>query len=147
MDQQIQFISNYSDWVAIKKLKITEKTNPRTVMEFLAGLTTSLDRKVEDNLRKLVVLDKLDDVLNEEIAEGKGVANIEKNLAVVSGRKINSVINEICEIEGMQKNEKKTLSEFCKVYAMKKALKEVKLMVDYSEIKIPGRKKAKKKKV
>ena len=46
----------------------------------------------------------------------------------------------------MQKNEKKVLSEFCKVYAMKKALKEVKLMVDYSGIKIPGSKKAKKKK-
>ena len=147
MDQQIQFISNYSEWIAIKKLKITEKTNPRTVMEFLAGLTTSLDRKVEDNLRKLVALDKLDNVLNEELSEGKGVANIEKNLAAVSGRKVNSIINEICEIEGMQKNEKKELIDFCKVYAMKKALKEVKLMVDYSEIKIPGMGKSKKKKV
>lgn len=147
MDQQIQLISNYDDWVAIKKLKITDKTVPLSIMEFLASLTTSLDRKVEDNLRKIVALDKLDSILNEEIAEGKGIANIEKNLAVVSGRKINSIINEICEIEGMQKNMKKELSEFCKVYAMKKALKEVKLMIDYSEIKIPGMKKAKKKKV
>lgn len=147
MDEQIQFISNYEDWVAIKKLKITEKTNPKTVMEFLAGLTTSLDRKVEDNLRKIVALDKLDDTLNEELAEGKGIANIEKNLAAVSGRKVNSVINEICEIEGMQKNEKKGLIGFCKVYAMKKALKEVKLMIDYSEIAIPGMRKSKKKKV
>lgn len=147
MDQQIQFISNYSDWVAIKKLTITEKTEPKTVMEFLAGLATTIDRKVEDNLRKTVELDKLDVVLNEEIAEGRGVANIEKNLTTVSGRKVNSVINEICEIEGMQKNEKKELIDFCKVYAMKKALKEVKLMIDYSEIKIPGMKKAKKKKV
>lgn len=147
MDGQIQFISNYEDWVAIKKLKITEKTNPKTVMEFLARLTTSLDRKIEDNLRKLVKLNEVDTILNEELASGKGVVNIEKNLAVVSGRKVNSVIKEICEIEGMQKNEKKALSDFCKVYSMKKALKEVKLMVDYSEIKIPGMKKSKKKKV
>ncbi|MFH1239774.1 MAG: DUF2666 family protein [Candidatus Diapherotrites archaeon] len=147
MDKQIQFISNYEDWVAIKKLTITEKTQPKTVMEFLAGLTISIDRKVEDNLRKIVALDKLDTVLKEELASGKGADNIGKNLAAVAGVKVNRVINEICEIEGMQKNEKKELIDFCKVYAMRKALKEVKLMIDYSEIDIPGMKRLKTKKV
>ena len=147
MDKQIQFIANYDNWVAIKKLKITEKTDPRSVMEFLAGLSMSFDRKIEDNLRKLVKLEKVDAVLKEELSSGKGADNITKSLATVSGVKINRVINEICEIDGMQKNEKKELIDFCKVYAMKKALQECKLMVDYSGIAIPGMKRLKKKKV
>jgi hypothetical protein len=54
------------------------------------------------------------------------------------------VINELVEKDKWQKGEKNEVAEFLKVYAMKKALKEVKLRVDYSEIKIPGMKKIKK---
>ena len=52
MEGSIQFIANYDDWKAIKKQTITEKTDPLTVMEFLASLTTSVDTKVEVNLKK-----------------------------------------------------------------------------------------------
>ena len=34
----IQFIANYDDWVSIKKMKITEATGAKTVLEFLASL-------------------------------------------------------------------------------------------------------------
>lgn len=147
MDKQIQLLANYDGWVAIKKLTITEKTDPRTIMEFLAGLGNSLDNKVEANLRKIVKLEKVDAALKEEISAGKGAENVAKALASVSGPKINRVITEICEIPSLQKNEKGELADFCKVYAMKKALKECKLMVDYSEVNIPGMKRLKKTKV
>jgi len=147
-EKYIQFISNYEDWVAIKKLKVEEKTDPRIVMEFLAGLGTAIDRKVESNLKKIVKLEKLDAVLKEEVKPGKSEANIAEVLAAVNGRKINAVIGEICDFNpDMQKNEKKELEDFCKVYAMRKALKECMLNVDYSGIAIPGMKKVMKAKV
>ena len=56
VDKVIQFIANYDDWVAVKKLKIEEKTDPRTIMEFLAGLGIGIDRKIEQNLGKATTL-------------------------------------------------------------------------------------------
>jgi len=29
----IQFVANYGDWIAVKKLKIDEKMDARTIME------------------------------------------------------------------------------------------------------------------
>lgn len=140
-EKYIQFVANYDDWVAIKKLKIDQKADPRTIMEFLASLTTSVDNKIEANLRKIVALDKLDKALAEEIKPGKSEADLAGVLAAVNGRKINGVIGEICDFNpDMQKNEKKELEGFCKAYAMRKAMKACKLAVDYSSVEIPGMK-------
>lgn len=145
-DNYVQLIANYRDWIAIKKLKITEQTDPKTVMEFLAGLTTSIDRKVEENLKKTVELSKLDLVLNEILSEaGKKEEEISKILAEAKGAKINKAINEICIKEQFEKKVQKELIDFCKVYAMKKALKACSLNIDYSNIEIPGMKRLQKK--
>ncbi len=142
MEQQIQFISNYSDWVSVKKLKIDEKTDAKSIMEFLASLTMGIDNKVEGNLRKIVDLGRVDAALNE-IDFGKGEAGIAKALASLNSRAVTGAIKEICELERFQKNEQKELMGFCKAYAARKALKESGLMVDYSEIEIPGMKRLK----
>jgi hypothetical protein len=138
-EQYIQFIANYADWVAIKKLKIEEKTDPRTVMEFLASLTMSVDRKVEDNLRKIVALDKLDAVI-ATVPAGKTEDEVAAAIKEVSTRKVSAVIKEITELESLQKNERGELADFCRAYAMRKVLKNCKVVVDYSEIEIPGMK-------
>lgn len=141
MEGSIQFISNYEDWKAVKKIKITEQTAPKTVAEFLASLSTSLDAKVESNLRKIVALEKLD----ARIAElGFGKGDSAKAVEEINSRKISAVINEITDKQELQANEKKELQQFCRVYATKKALKECRIMVDYSEIDIPGMKRLKK---
>jgi len=142
-EKNIQFIANYDDWVCIKKLKIEEKTDPRTIMEFLAGLGTGIDRKIEANLRKIVDLEKLDAALAEETS-GKDIAAA---LAAANSRKVSAIINEITTLPELQKNEQKELQGFCKVYALKKTLKEAGLKIDYSEIEIPGIKRIKKVKV
>ncbi len=140
MDEKyIQFVANYDDWVAIKKLKIEEKTDPRTVMEFLAGLTISVDRKIEDNLRKIVALDKLDAAI-ALIPIGKSEDEIAAALKEVSTRKISQVINEISTIPGLQKNEQGEVADFCRAYANRKILKSCKAVIDYSEVEIPGMK-------
>ena len=142
MEESIQFIANCKEWQAVKKLKVTEATEPKTVMEFLASLGIGIDRKVEENLAKIVELGKLDAAIREVLSEGKkGVGEM---LEEINSRKINSVINSLSEKPGLQKNEQKELAGFMKAYAMKKALKELKLKVDYSEIDIPGMRKLQK---
>jgi len=143
-DKYISFISNYDDWVSIKKLKIEPATDPRTIMEFLASLNTGIDAKVEVNLGKIVDLKKLDAAINEIGLAKKDVA---KALEEVSSRKVNAVIKEITEIPSLQKNEQKEMEDFCRAYAMRKALKLCGLMVDYSDVDIPGMKRLKKAKV
>ncbi|MEM4710129.1 MAG: DUF2666 family protein [Candidatus Diapherotrites archaeon] len=143
-EKYIQFVANYDDWVAIRKLKIEPATDPRTVMEFLAGLTNSVDSKVEENLRKIVDLKKVDDAI---ASLGLGKKDVAKALEEINSRKVSSAIKEICALPELQSAEQKELEQFCRIYATKKALKECGLMVDYSNIEIPGMKKLKKTKV
>lgn len=138
-EKYIQFVANYDDWVAIKKLKIEAATDPKTVMEFLASLTMSVDRKVEENLGKIVDLEKLNAVI-KEIPVGKSEEEVANVLREVNTRKVSAVINEITGIPSFQKNVQKELAGFCRVYAVRKLLKECKAMIDYSEIEIPGMK-------
>ncbi len=141
-EKYISFISNYDDWVSIKKLKIEPATDPRTIVEFLASLSMGIDGKVEQNLGKIVDLKKLDAAINEI---GLGKKDVAKALEEVSSRKVNAVIKEITEIPKFQKNEQKEVGDFCRAYAIRKALKLCGLMVDYSDVNIPGMKRMKKK--
>ncbi|MEK6941898.1 MAG: DUF2666 family protein [archaeon] len=137
----IQLVANYEDWVAVKKLKIEPGTDPLVVMEFLASLTFSVDAKVEANLMKTVDLAKLDAALGE-LSLGKG--DTAKALQEVAGRKISGTINEITQLEKFQANVQKELADFCRVYAMRKALAACNLKLDYSAVEIPALKRLKK---
>lgn len=140
-EKYIQFVANYDDWVAIKKLKIEPGMDPKTVMEFLASLTISVDRKVEENLGKMIDLKKLDSAI-EQVVIGKSEEEIASALKEVNSRKVSAVINEVSTLEKLQKNEQKELAGFCKAYAMRKVLKKCGTVMDYSEIEIPGLKRA-----
>ncbi|MFA6268959.1 MAG: DUF2666 family protein [archaeon] len=142
MEGSIQLVANYDDWKAVKKQTITEKTDPLTVAEFLSSLTNSVDAKVEFNLRKKVALDKLDKALTDlGLVKGDAVRAMEE----INTRTISKVINEISAVPTLQKNQQKEVGEFCKVYATRKALKSCGLMIDYTQIEIPGMGRLKKK--
>lgn len=142
MEGSIQFVANYADWKAIKKQTITEKTDPLTVMEFLASLTTSVDSKVEFNLRKKVNLAKLDLAIDSlGLAKGDAIKALEE----INSRTISKAINEISSIPELQKNQQKEVGEFCKAYATRKVLKACGLLIEYSQIEIPGMGRLKKK--
>ena len=143
MDNGIQFVANYEDWVAIKKLRIEPQTNPKTIMEFLASLTNGIDAKVEANLRKTVNLDALDAVL-QGINPGKSEEEIAAAIKELNTRAVSQKINEITSLPQLQANEKKELQGFCRAYAARKILKKAGVEVDYSEIEIPGMKRLKK---
>jgi len=145
-EKYIQFIANYDDWVAIKKMKITETTGAKAVLEFLASLGSSFDRKIGQNLGKIIDVVQLDNALNEVLVDsaGKSAEELGKIIALARGPKINKVISELIEkIPNLENAEKKEIEQFAKAYAMRKALRECGLQVDYSEIDIPGMKKIK----
>ncbi len=146
-DEYIQLVANYGEWKAVKKLKIEPATDARTVLQFLASLGISLDNKIEQNLRKSVEIQKLDAVL-AELPKGKSEEEISEILKAVSSGKVNKVIAEISKAKEISGKELAELQEFCKVYALKKALKESGLFIDYSAVhlQIPGMKKSKAKK-
>ncbi len=146
MEKIIQFIANYDEWQAIKKLRVDEKTDPKMVMEFLASLGTSFDAKIEENLRKIVDLGKMDAAL-DEIQYGKSEEEIANALRTVNSRGVSAAIKEIVQKPELQKNEQRELEQFCRVYAFKKALKNCGLSIDYSSVEIPGMKRLQKRKV
>ncbi len=143
---EIQFIANYDEWIAVKKLKIDEKVDPRTIIEFIASLGFSFDRKIEENLRKTVQLERLEKAISEELSEiGKGSKGISEALAKINSVKISRIIKEISKKPELQKKEIKELEEFCRVFALRKALAAAGLKVNYSEIETPSIKAALKK--
>ena len=142
MDEQgIAFVANFEEWVSVKKLKVTEKMDPRTVIEFLASLNTGLDKKVEEYLKKIVNLKELDSLIEQEVSKGKKETDIAKALAFVASSKTSKVINEAVDgLTQLQEGERKEVKEFCKVYALRKTMKTLELAIDYSQIAIPGMK-------
>lgn len=148
-EKYIQFIANYNDWVCIKKMKIIPETEPRAILEFLASLGTSFDKKVEQNLGRVVDIVKLNNALDSALMNisGKSADELGKVIAAVNGSAINSIIREIVSEKGFEKSVAKELEQFLKAYAIRRALKEAGLGVDYSEIDIPGMKRVKKAKV
>jgi len=146
MDDGIQFVAKMGDWLAVKKLKVEEKTDALTVMEFLAGLSVSFDFKIAEYIGKEIDVKRLETVVDEEL-EGiaKGAKGIDEALAKVKGLKIGKVINEMVEAKGWQPKQRKELKEFCKVYALRYAFQKTGLKVDYSSIDTPAIKAARKK--
>ncbi|MBI2530200.1 MAG: DUF2666 family protein [Candidatus Diapherotrites archaeon] len=145
-EKYIQFIANYDDWVAIRKMKITETTDSKTVLEFLASLGSGFDRKIAQNLGKIIDIVQLDNALNEVLVDsaGKSAEELGKIIALVKGPKINKVISELVgKVPNLESAVQKEIEQFAKAYAVRKALKECGLQVDYSEIDIPGMKKIK----
>jgi hypothetical protein len=141
MEGQIQFIANYEDWKVIKKITVTDITEPLVIAEFLASLTYSTDNKIESNLKKVVELEKVDTAI-KELSLGKGDSG--KALEEVNSRKVGKVINDICKLDKFSGPIQKELLGLCKIYATKKALKECGILVNYSEAEIPTLKRAKK---
>ena len=141
MDEGIQLIANYADWKAIKKITITDITEPLVIAEFLASLVYSTDDKIEENLAKAVELSKVDTAL-AELNLGKGDAG--EAIKEVSTRAISKVINEICKLDKFNGPTQKELIQLCKVYAIKKAMKACGIMTAYHEAEISTLKRAKK---
>ena len=136
MEDQIQFIAKVGKWVAIKKLSITDKTEPFTVACFLATLDDTFDRKIKDNLSERVDFKRIDEFI-KEISGKKGKKTeeeIAKLLKEMSGAKLTRVINSAINTDGLEKKEAKALQEFGKVYATRAILDAIGLHYAYNSV-------------
>ena len=141
MEEGIQLIANYEDWKAIKKITITNATEPLVIAEFLASLVYSTDDKIAENLAKTVELTKVDTAL-AELNLGKGDAG--EAIKEVNTRAVSKVINEICKLPKFSGPQQKELVGLCQIYAIKKALKACGIMCAYHEAELPNLKRVKK---
>jgi len=141
MEGQIQLVANYDDWKAIKKITITNETDPLAIAEFLASLTYSTDDKIADNLGKTVELSKIDSAID---ALDLGKKDVGDAIAEVNSRGVSKIINEICKLDKFNGPTQKELIQMCKIYATKKALKACGILSSYHETDIPTLKRAKK---
>lgn len=144
MDKIVQFIANYDDWQAVKKIRIDSDTKPLDIMEFIASLSVSFDRKLEENLGKIIDLSKIDSFIAEYGEGKKKEEEIALMLKALSGPKLGKIINELVDSLGLEKKPVQEIKDFAKAYALRKALKDSKITIDYSGIEIPGMKKLKK---
>jgi len=137
MNGEIQFVANYDDWKAVKKLKITDQVPNLDVVDFLASISISFDKKIEDNLRKVCNLKPIDDYI-ASIVEGKtkkeeDFAKILKGLASPNAGK---AITEAMPSNAEPK-EKDKFKIYLRIYMTKTALSKAGLEIDYTKVPIP----------
>ncbi|MBN1159616.1 MAG: DUF2666 family protein [Candidatus Diapherotrites archaeon] len=141
MDDQIQFVGKYREWIAIKKMEITPESKPTEVALFLASLSETLERKTEDFLRGALDFTELDKEI-EKLVPGP-LKSEEEFAAVLKGLKspkISKIINESIGKLGLNtivKTEKAmadALKEFGKIYTTRKALERAGLALEYGKV-------------
>jgi hypothetical protein len=133
----IQFIANYDDWKCIKKMKITEKSNPLTVLEFLGSYSVSLEKKLEEYLGEIINLESFNKFL-KEAPVGKNASAVSKTIRFLQSTALENKISELT-------SDAQT-SSFLKIYAVRKLLKASSQFAEFSTVDIPGLKRLLKKK-
>jgi hypothetical protein len=142
-DGKIQLIANYAGWQAIKKMVVTEKTLPRTFMEFLGSFSVSMENKLESYMKRVVDMKRMDEVL-KNAPPGKTAPDLEKISQFYGGHELNGVIDSLSKTaKGI---EPLKMAQLLRVYATRKLIEPTKQCALYSQVDIPGLKRLLKKK-
>lgn len=140
---KIQLIANYSEWQAVKKMVVVEKTLPRTFMEFLGSFSVSMENKLESYLKKVIDLKRIDEVL-KKAPQGKTAPDLEKMSQFYAGHELNGVIDSVSKTaKGI---EPLKVAELLRIYSARKLIEPTKQCALYSQVEIPGLKRLLKKK-
>ena len=139
----IQFIANYPQWKCVKKFTITEKTGPKTFMEFLISYSLSLDNKLEQYLYEIVDMKEVD-VFIQKAPAGKGIP-VWETAHYLGQKELEETIQKVSRVSS-DETLNKELASFIRVYATRKVLRASGLLVEPSQIEIPGLKRLLKKK-
>ncbi len=141
MNGEIQFISNYDDWKVIKKLKISDEVPALDIVDFLASISISFDKKVEENLKKICNLKPVDDyiasLVDGKVRKEEDFAKILKGLASPNSGK---AITEAMSSATLEPKEKDKVKIYLKIYMTKTALSKAGLEIDYTKVPIPANK-------
>ncbi len=134
MEDTIQFIAKHGDWVVVKKTRPHENTPLENAL-FLSSILDSIYSRLERYLHEAFDLSELDTTV-DEIVKGKkaSAGTLGEVIAAVNGPKVNRVINGLTESlpDDLNKKEREAVKTLLKAYALRRALKALKLKVDYS---------------
>jgi hypothetical protein len=97
-DNYIDFSVKYKDWIAIKRLSITDKVNPEEVAYTLASINYSIDSKIYKFLG--IDTDKLDE-LSKDLTKGvgKGYPGLSSAISMLDDKKIKANIKTACKTD------------------------------------------------
>jgi hypothetical protein len=127
----VQLIANYPEWKCVKKFRVEETTNRRTVAELVTSYCITLDLRFEEYLHSHGKIDMLDSVLQK--APDKS-ASLNEMMTFLKSEEVNAAVQKTAATGGF--------SEYAGVlhaYAIRKVLKTRGLIVDYTQIKsLPG---------
>ncbi len=132
MEDTIQFIAKHGNWVVVKKTRPHENSPLENAL-FLSSVLSSIYDRLEGCLHEAFDLDGLDAAV-EEIVKGKRAsANVVGEvIASVNGPKVSRIVNALVESLDLQKKEREAVKTLLKAYALRKALRALKLKVDYA---------------
>ncbi len=130
----IQFIANYPAWKCVKKFRIDEDVNRRTVAEFMTSYTITMDLRFETYLPKVLALNELDSFLQK--SPGKA-ATPEQLMNFLGESELATIIQRIAS-KGAPGHIAECVSVL-RAYAARKVLKEKGIIVEATQIKsLPG---------
>ncbi len=126
-----QLIANYSEWKCVKKFRVEENTNRRTVAELVTSYGITLDLRFEEYLHSHGKIDVLDTMLQK--APDKS-ASLKEMMNFLKSAEMNTTIQKVAAFGGFPE-----YANVLHAYAIRKVLKTRGLIVDYSQIKsLPG---------
>ncbi len=127
----VQLIANYNAWKCVKKFRVEETTNRRTVAELVTSYCITLDLRFEEYLHSHGNVSALDAVLQkapDKSASLKDMMNFLKSGEVTAAIQKAAASGEFPEYMNV-----------LRAYAIRKVLKTRGLIVDYTQIKsLPG---------
>lgn len=127
----VQFIANYGAWKCVKKFRVEETTNRRTVAELITSYAITLDLRFEEYLRELGNISTLDGVLQK--APGKD-AQLVHVMQFLNGNEVKGAIQKTSSGAGFPE-----YADVLRAYAIRKVLKARGIIIDYTQIKsLPG---------
>ncbi|MEK6821198.1 MAG: hypothetical protein AABY11_02240 [archaeon] len=141
MEGKIQVITNYPGWQCVKKGTASEKTLPRTLMEFTGSYSVSMEKKIESYLGSAFDLKPLHAMI-ARAPQGKTAGDLEKLGHFMGSSDFTQTIHQVAHAGKGGKDAEAWL----RIYANRKLFEPLKQSALYSQIDIPGLKRLLKKK-
>lgn len=122
----VDFSVNMGAWKKNHRATVTRDFTTLHEAMAIAHATAGADIVLEDALRSIVELNKLDEVIQEATRGKAGDA-----LTLLASRKTSTLITQLSEGGKRQAKEKKELQEMMRLYASRKVLRHYKMELNY----------------
>lgn len=140
-DEFVDFSAKYKEWVAIKRLGITNQTKPEEISYHLAGIRATIDSKMFKILG--INTDAIDERVKQVQKSGKNAQAVAQAMLELEKPDFKKLLSDSCQSQ--------TLLPFAKTYALNRLINEIGFETSLSQLalskvfkelkppKVPGR--------